>query len=104
MSELPNKEKAYVLATAAYNEEAHYLERLVGSVVSQTVGPKKWTIVSDGSTDGTDEIAQRYDLARPHDAPTRLRILTSGSRSGRKIISTASVRQNLAAWQTWLRR
>jgi glycosyltransferase involved in cell wall biosynthesis len=59
MSELPNNGKAYVLATAAYNEEA-YLERLIGSVVSQTVRPKKWIIVSDGSTDGTDEIAQRY--------------------------------------------
>ena len=59
MSELPNNGKAYVLATAAYNEEA-YLEKVLDSVVSQTVRPKKWIIVSDGSTDRTDEVVQKY--------------------------------------------
>jgi glycosyltransferase involved in cell wall biosynthesis len=53
---------AYVLITAARNEEAH-IERTIKSVVSQTVRPLKWVIVSDGSTDRTDEIVRRYAAA-----------------------------------------
>lgn len=51
--------RRYVLATAAYNEEAH-IERTILSVLSQTRLPEKWVIVSDGSTDRTDEIVTRY--------------------------------------------
>ena len=51
--------KDYVLVTAAYNEEA-FIENPLRSVVSQTVPPLTWIIVSDGSTDHTDEIVQRY--------------------------------------------
>lgn len=49
----------YVLITPARNEEA-YIEKTVQSVISQTIVPKKWVIVSDGSTDRTDEIIQKY--------------------------------------------
>ncbi len=49
----------YVLITAAYNEE-RYIDKLIRSVVSQTVPPKRWVIVSDGSTDRTDEIVASY--------------------------------------------
>jgi len=49
----------YGLITAAFNEEA-YIERTIRSVISQTVLPGKWIIVSDGSTDGTDEVVRRY--------------------------------------------
>ncbi len=49
----------YVLATAAYNE-AGYIEKLILSIVSQTVHPLRWVIVSDGSTDATDEIVRKY--------------------------------------------
>lgn len=56
--------KSYVLITAAYNEE-----RLIGntleSVIAQTLLPKRWIIVSDGSTDHTDEIVQRYARKYP---------------------------------------
>jgi glycosyltransferase involved in cell wall biosynthesis len=52
----------YVLVTPARNEEA-YLERTITSVVAQTVKPLRWVIVSDGSTDRTDEIAQRAAAA-----------------------------------------
>ena len=45
----------YVLVTPARNEEKN-IERLIQCVVAQTVRPSKWIIVSDGSTDGTDEI------------------------------------------------
>lgn len=51
--------KAYVLLTAARNEEA-YIEKTLHSVIAQTVLPKKWVIVSDGSTDRTDEIVKQY--------------------------------------------
>jgi GT2 family glycosyltransferase len=49
----------YVLMTAAYNEEAH-IERMIMSVLSQTVLPKRWVIVSDGSVDKTDDIIRGY--------------------------------------------
>ncbi len=49
----------YVLITPARNEEA-YIEKTIQSVISQTVLPEKWVIVSDGSTDRTDEIVKQY--------------------------------------------
>ena len=49
----------YVLITPARNEEA-YIEQTIKSVVGQTIRPAKWVIVSDGSTDRTDEIVKRY--------------------------------------------
>jgi glycosyltransferase involved in cell wall biosynthesis len=49
----------FVLITAARNEE-RLIEQTIRSVISQTVLPKRWVIVSDGSTDHTDEIIERY--------------------------------------------
>ncbi len=49
----------YVLITPARNEEA-FIEKTIRSVVSQSVLPARWVIVSDGSTDRTDEIVKRY--------------------------------------------
>lgn len=49
----------YVVVTPARNE-ARSIELTIKSVVEQTVRPLKWVIVSDGSTDGTDEIVSRY--------------------------------------------
>jgi biofilm PGA synthesis N-glycosyltransferase PgaC len=54
----------YVLVTPARNE-AQYIELTIRSVVSQTVKPAKWVIVSDGSNDGTDEIVARYAADHP---------------------------------------
>jgi biofilm PGA synthesis N-glycosyltransferase PgaC len=50
---------SYVLVTPARNEEA-FLELTIQSVIAQTVPPRKWVIVSDGSTDRTDEIVGKY--------------------------------------------
>jgi len=58
------RECTYVLITPARNEEA-FIELTIKSVVGQTVRPIKWVIVSDGSTDRTDEIAKKY--AAEHD-------------------------------------
>src|ERR1700752_2258112 len=49
----------YVLVTPARNE-ARYIEQTIQSVIAQTVRPGVWIVVSDGSTDGTDEIVERY--------------------------------------------
>src|SRR5207247_2806079 len=50
---------SYVLVTAARNEAA-FIELTIRSVVAQTARPLRWVIVSDGSTDGTDEIVKSY--------------------------------------------
>src|SRR5712672_2013612 len=55
---------SYVLITPARNEE-RFIELTIKSVVAQTVRPLKWAIVSDGSTDRTDVIVQRYVLDHP---------------------------------------
>lgn len=50
---------SYVLITPARNEEA-YIAQTIESVVKQTILPMKWVIVSDGSTDGTDDIVRKH--------------------------------------------
>jgi glycosyltransferase involved in cell wall biosynthesis len=55
---------SYVIVTPARNEEA-FIEKTLQSMVSQTVLPLKWVIVSDGSTDRTDEIVKGYASANP---------------------------------------
>ena len=49
----------YVLVTPAHNEAA-FVEVTINAVVAQTIKPLRWVIVSDGSTDGTDEIVAKY--------------------------------------------
>ena len=49
----------YILVTPARNEEA-LLEETIRSVTGQTLLPERWAIVSDGSTDRTDEIIQDH--------------------------------------------
>jgi GT2 family glycosyltransferase len=52
-------EGEYVLITAAYNEGAN-IGDTIDAVLAQSVTPKKWAIVSDGSTDNTDAIIKQY--------------------------------------------
>jgi len=54
----------YLLITPAKNEQA-FIELTIRSVVSQTVRPLRWLVVSDGSTDRTNEIVAHY--ARQYD-------------------------------------
>jgi len=54
----------YVIVTPARNEAA-YLELTIQSMIAQTHLPLRWVIVSDGSTDGTDEIVQKYLSGHP---------------------------------------
>ena len=55
---------AYVLITPARNEATH-IEGTIRSVIAQVSRPARWVIVSDGSTDGTDEIVSRYAAVHP---------------------------------------
>ena len=50
---------SYVLITPCRNE-ADYIEGTLRSVLAQTIRPKKWIIVSDGSVDRTEEIVEQY--------------------------------------------
>jgi biofilm PGA synthesis N-glycosyltransferase PgaC len=49
----------YILLTPARNEE-EYIENTIKSVIAQTRLPQKWIIISDGSTDRTDDIVKEY--------------------------------------------
>ena len=49
----------YVLITPARNE-AQSIRLTLDSVVTQTAKPEKWVIVSDGSTDATDDIVREF--------------------------------------------
>jgi glycosyltransferase involved in cell wall biosynthesis len=55
---------AYVLITPARNE-AQYLEATLDAVIAQTHRPLRWVIVSDGSTDGSEVLVERYLAAHP---------------------------------------
>jgi poly-beta-1,6-N-acetyl-D-glucosamine synthase len=55
---------SYVIVSPARNEERS-IELTIQSVVAQTVTPLKWVIVSDGSTDRTDEIVKEYAAKYP---------------------------------------
>src|ERR1700722_1497470 len=54
----------YALVTPARNE-ARFIDQTIQSVIAQTVRPEIWVVVSDGSTDETDEIVMRYVKDHP---------------------------------------
>jgi glycosyltransferase involved in cell wall biosynthesis len=68
----------YALITPARNEARH-LDGLIRSVLAQTLRPVRWVIVSDGSTDGTDEIVTSF--AREHPWIQLLRLERESGRS-----------------------
>jgi biofilm PGA synthesis N-glycosyltransferase PgaC len=49
----------YVLVTPARNEE-RYIGATIEAVRAQTIRPRRWVIVDDGSTDRTGDIAEEY--------------------------------------------
>jgi biofilm PGA synthesis N-glycosyltransferase PgaC len=53
----------YAVATPARDEAAH-LARLASALARQTIRPEIWVIVENGSSDGTDTVAER--LAAEH--------------------------------------
>ena len=71
----------YVLVTPARNER-DLIEGTIRSVIAQTHLPSKWVIVSDGSTDGTDELVDRF--AKEHAWIELLRMPEHRDRSFRR--------------------
>jgi poly-beta-1,6-N-acetyl-D-glucosamine synthase len=55
---------AYVLLTAAHNEEKN-ISKTLASIAQQTILPVLWVIVSDNSTDGTDALVQEFAAQHP---------------------------------------
>lgn len=49
----------FIIITPARNEAA-FIELTIQAMISQACLPLKWIIVSDGSTDGTDDIVKKY--------------------------------------------
>jgi len=81
----PRQTVEYCLMSAAYNEEEN-IARTIESVLLQTLLPKRWVIVSDGSVDRTDEIINAY--ADKHDFICFLRMKRAPGRSfGRKVLA-----------------
>ncbi len=55
----------YILVTAARNEAKH-IAQTIRSVTAQTLPPKRWIIISDGSTDETDDIVRGFIAQFPY--------------------------------------
>ena len=92
-STLKSSLPTYVLITPARNEEA-FIELTIKSVIQQTVRPLRWVIVSDGSTDRTDEIVQKYTVE--HDWIELLRMPERKERHfGGKVFSFNAGRERL---------
>lgn len=71
----------YILITPAKNED-RYIERTIKAVIAQTILPQQWVIVSDGSTDNTDAIVEKYASLYPfiqlvRKAPKNRRVFSS---------------------------
>ena len=69
----------YVIISPCRNE-AEYMRRTLDSVVAQTVQPKLWVVVDDGSSDETPEILAEY--AAKHDW---IRIVPKADRGQRAV-------------------
>ncbi|MCP4538177.1 MAG: glycosyltransferase family 2 protein [Chloroflexi bacterium] len=54
-----NWTQKYIVITPVKNE-AEFIEKLIQSIVQQTIKPREWIIVNDGSTDQTEEIVNKY--------------------------------------------
>ncbi len=83
-----NSDSSYVLVTPVRDEEKT-IGRTIEAVLKQTLLPREWVIVSDGSTDATDDIVRRAADENPW-----IRLLAVTPRPGR---SFAAVVHNTEA-------
>ena len=54
----------YVVISPA-KDEGHYIEKTIQSMIGQSLTPRKWIIVDDGSRDETPKIVARYAAQYP---------------------------------------
>ena len=78
INQSPSRNVTYVIITPARDEEA-YIEKTIDSVVSQTIIPREWIILDDGSTDRTGELADQ--AAKAH---AWIKAIHRGNRGFRK--------------------
>ncbi|MHC4943836.1 MAG: glycosyltransferase family 2 protein, partial [Planctomycetota bacterium] len=71
----------YVLITPTRNEE-DFIDRTIQGIVEQTVKPVQWIIVSDASTDRTDDIVKAYAKKHPF-----IKLVRVEERNGRDFAS-----------------
>src|SRR5260370_37311425 len=76
----------YIIVSPVRNE-AEYIQRTIESVLAQTILPKQWIIVNDGSTDATgriiDEAAKRYSWIKAvHRQDRGIRVAGGGGKGG----------------------
>lgn len=83
---------SYVLISPARNEAA-LIEKTIQSVINQTVLPRRWVIVNDGSADDTSKIVQSYLADHPW-----MKLVDLPIREGRHF--AAKVNAFNAGWQT----
>lgn len=62
---LVEAQRRYVLISPCRNE-ATYMRRTLDSVAAQTLGPARWVVVDDGSSDATPDILQEYAQKLPY--------------------------------------
>lgn len=78
----------YVLVTPVRDEEAT-IGRTIASVLRQSVLPDEWVIVSDGSTDGTNDIVRSAAQQHPW-----IRLLHLDNRTGRNFARVVTNTRN----------
>lgn len=69
----------YLLITPCRNE-IEFATRTLDSVLAQTILPREWIIVDDGSTDGTLDVLRKYEADNPC-----IRIIERTDRGHRKV-------------------
>jgi len=75
----------YVIVSPV-KDEAQYITHTIESVIAQTVKPKAWVIVDDGSTDDTVEIVKQYAEQIPW-----IKLVESGNKGRRNTGSAESI-------------
>lgn len=83
----------YVLISPCRNE-ADFMRQTLDTVIAQSIRPKKWVIVDDGSTDETPHILAEY--AKQHDW---IRIVTRADR-GRRAVGPGVIEAFYAGYET----
>lgn len=69
----------YILISPC-KDEGKYIERTLASIAKQTIQPKQWIIVDDGSTDNSMELVKKYQATLPY-----IKIITRAPQTGRNV-------------------